>query len=104
MLSLGGIPPTAGFMGKVYVFSAALKAGLIPLAIVGMLNSVISVFYYLRVTVAMYMQEPEGEPVHVSWAVPATIGVLVTLALTLWFGVQADALWDQARRSMLGIL
>ena len=104
MLSLGGIPPTAGFMGKVYVFSVALKAGLLPLAIVGMLNSVISVFYYLRVTVAMYMQEPQGEPVQVSWALPATIGVLLTLALTLWFGVQAGALWDQARRSMLGIM
>jgi len=104
MLSLGGIPPTAGFMGKVYVFSVALKAGLLPLVIVGMLNSVVSVFYYLRVTVAMYMQEPQGEPVHVSWAMPATIGILVTLVLTLWFGIQADALWDHARRSMLGLM
>ena len=104
MLSLGGIPPTAGFMGKVYVFGVALEAGLIPLAVIGVLNSVISVFYYLRVTVAMYMQEPQGEPVPVSWALPATIGVVVTLVLTLWFGVQADALWDQARRSMLGLM
>ena len=52
MISLGGIPPTAGFMGKVYVFGTALKAGLLPLVIVGVLNSVVSVYYYLRVTVA----------------------------------------------------
>jgi NADH-quinone oxidoreductase subunit N len=58
MISLGGIPPTAGFMGKLYVFSVAVKANLIPLVVVGVINSVVSVFYYLRVTVAMYMQEP----------------------------------------------
>jgi NADH dehydrogenase subunit N (EC 1.6.5.3) len=55
MLSLGGIPPTAGFMGKVYVFGTALQAGLVPLVIIGVLNSVVSIFYYLRVTVALYM-------------------------------------------------
>jgi NADH-quinone oxidoreductase subunit N len=55
MISLGGIPPTAGLHGKVYVFGAALDAGLVPLVVVGVLNSVISVFYYLRITVAMYM-------------------------------------------------
>src|SRR5216117_3901223 len=61
MISLGGIPPTAGFMGKVYVFGAALQAHLIPLVIVGVLNSVVSVFYYLRITVALYMsEEPAG--------------------------------------------
>src|SRR6185503_14200969 len=87
MISLGGIPPTAGFMGKLYVFSVAVKANLIPLVVVGVINSVVSVFYYLRVTVAMYMQEPRGEPVAVSWTVPAVVGVLIALALTLWWGV-----------------
>lgn len=104
MLSLGGIPPTAGFMGKIYVFSVAVKAHLYPLVIVGVLNSVISVYYYLRVTVAMYMKEPDAEPVHVSWAAPATIALIVTLVLTLWFGVQAHDLWAQAQRSVLGLL
>jgi len=104
MLSLGGIPPTAGFMGKVYVFSTALRAGLVPLVIVGVLNSVVSVFYYLRVTVAMYMDEPAGEPVAVSWAIPAAIAILATLAFTIWWGVQAHGLLDQAQRSVLGLL
>jgi NADH-quinone oxidoreductase subunit N len=65
LFSLAGIPPTAGFMGKFYIFSAAIKEGYIGLAIIGVINSVVSVYYYLRVTVAMYMQDPsaakEGE-------------------------------------------
>ena len=104
MLSLGGIPPMAGFMGKVYVFSVAVDAGLIPLVIVGVLNSVVSIFYYLRVTVAMYMQEPQGEPVSVAWTVPAVAGLVIALALTLWWGVQGQALLAQAQRSVLGLL
>ncbi|MHC1742254.1 MAG: NADH-quinone oxidoreductase subunit N [Syntrophobacteraceae bacterium] len=59
LFSLAGIPPTAGFMGKFYIFSAAVKEGYIWLAIIGVMNSVVSVYYYLRVTVAMYMQDPE---------------------------------------------
>jgi len=104
MVSLAGIPPTAGFMGKVYVFGTALKAGFLPLVIVGVLNSVVSVFYYLRVTVAMYMQEPQGEPTEVSWAVPGIVALVVAVALTLWWGVQAGALLEQAQRSVLGLL
>jgi NADH-quinone oxidoreductase subunit N len=59
LFSLAGIPPTAGFMGKFYIFSAAIKEGYLGLAIVGVINSVISVYYYLRVTVAMYMKSPD---------------------------------------------
>jgi NADH-quinone oxidoreductase subunit N len=104
MVSLGGIPPTAGFMGKVYVFSVAVKAGLIPLVLVAVINSVVSVFYYLRVTVAMYMHEPQGEPVPVSWTVPAVAGVVIALLLTIWWGVQGQALLEQAQQSVLGLL
>ena len=104
MLSLGGIPPTAGFMGKVVVFGAALNAGLVPLVIVGVLNSVVSIFYYLRVTIAMYMEEPRGEPVAITWGVPATLALLTTLVLTLWWGMSAHALLDLAQRSVLGLL
>ncbi len=104
MLSLGGIPPLAGFMGKVYVFGVALEAGLVPLVIVGVLNSVVSVFYYLRITVAMYMQEPSGEEVGVSWALPATLGLLAATALTVWWGLQAGGLLEQAQRSVRGLL
>jgi NADH-quinone oxidoreductase subunit N len=58
LFSLAGIPPTGGFMGKFYIFSAAIKEGYIGLAIIGVINSVVSVYYYLRVTVAMYMDAP----------------------------------------------
>lgn len=104
MISLGGIPPTAGFMAKVYVFSAALNAGLVPLVIIGVLNSVVAIFYYLRVTVALYMEEPQGEPVYVSWATPGVIALIASVVLTLWWGIQANDLLAAAQRSVLGLL
>jgi NADH-quinone oxidoreductase subunit N len=61
LFSLAGIPPTAGFMGKFYLFSAAIDAGYLGLAIIGVLNSVVSVYFYLKVTVAMYMRTPEAQ-------------------------------------------
>jgi NADH-quinone oxidoreductase subunit N len=105
MLSLGGIPPTAGFMGKIFVFSVAVKnPALLWLVIAGVLNSVVSVYYYLRVTVSLYMKEPEGEPVAISWGAPAVIALVLTLAATVYFGLQAHGLWVQAQNSVLGLL
>ncbi len=104
MVSLGGIPPTAGFMGKVYVFGTALAAGHVGLVVIGVLNSVVSVFYYLRITVAMYMEEPRGEPTHISWALPSALALFVSVALTLWFGLQATGLLEQAQRSVLSLM
>ncbi len=68
MLSLGGIPPTAGFMGKFWLFSAAIEAGYVWLAVIGVLNSAISLYYYIRIVVFMYLKkettgsEPTAEP------------------------------------------
>jgi NADH-quinone oxidoreductase subunit N len=59
LLSLGGLPPTAGFFAKYYIFIAAVSAGYYGLAIIGVLTSVVSVFFYLRVVVKMYMYEPD---------------------------------------------
>jgi NADH-quinone oxidoreductase subunit N len=61
LVALAGIPGTAGFMGKFYVFSAAVKSGYVNLAILGVLTSVVSVYYYMRVPVAMYMNEARDE-------------------------------------------
>jgi len=61
LLSLAGFPPTGGFLAKFYVFSAAVKQDLVPLVIIGVLASLISVFYYLRIIVYMYMREPSRE-------------------------------------------
>ena len=104
MLSLGGIPPTAGFIGKVTVFGAALNAGLVPLVIIGVLNSVVSVFYYLRITVAMYMEEPRGEFTETSGALASALALGIAAFLTIWWGVQAHALILHAQHSVLGLL
>ncbi len=61
LLSLAGVPPTAGFMGKLYIFKAAVGANLIPLAVAGVLTSILGAFYYLRVIVHMYMKPAEGD-------------------------------------------
>ena len=58
LISLAGIPLTGGFIGKFYLFSAAIQKGFVGLAIIGVLNSVVSVFYYFRVMIYMYMREP----------------------------------------------
>lgn len=61
LVSLAGFPPTAGFLAKFYVFSAAVRVGLVPLVVIGVLASLVSVFYYLRIVVTMYMKEPSPE-------------------------------------------
>ncbi|MBI5136297.1 MAG: NADH-quinone oxidoreductase subunit N [Nitrospirae bacterium] len=63
MFSLAGIPPTAGFIAKFYIFMSAVNAGYIWLAVVGALLAAVSAFYYIRVIVVMYFQEPDGEHV-----------------------------------------
>jgi NADH-quinone oxidoreductase subunit N len=86
MLSLTGIPLTAGFMGKWVVFQATLNAGLVWLALVGVLTSVVSAFYYVRIIVNMYLRDGEGDPAqgatpYVNWA------VYVSFAGTLLLGI-----------------
>ena len=61
LISLTGIPPTAGFMGKLYLFSAAVKSDLVWLVVVGVVNSVLSAYYYVKVIRTMYMERPESE-------------------------------------------
>jgi len=58
MFSVAGVPPLAGFFGKYFIFLSAVKAGLVPLAIIGVLTSVVSAFYYLRIIKVMYFDEP----------------------------------------------
>ncbi len=75
LLSLAGVPPLAGFFGKFYLFRVAIDSGYITLAVIGLINSVIAAYYYLRVLVYMYMKEPEpGAPI----AKPMTSGYVAT--------------------------
>ncbi len=87
MLSLTGLPPTAGFVGKFYIFRAALQADLVWLALVGVVTSLISAYYYLRVVIYMYMREGEAEARTDFW-LRGTIGVtaLATFLLTIFPG------------------
>ncbi|MEZ5284325.1 MAG: NADH-quinone oxidoreductase subunit N [Vicinamibacterales bacterium] len=87
LLSLGGFPPTAGFIAKWYVFSAAVGAGYYGLAIIGVLSSVVSVFFYLRIVVMMYMSERDARPVPGPIAGVAMAGTAVSLAGVLYLGV-----------------
>ena len=98
MLSLGGIPPTAGFMGKFWLFSAAIDGGYYWLAVIGVLNSAISLYYYLRVVVFMFMKnEATGsQPV----LAPGLAVVLVfALVGTLVLGVYPRPLFELAELS-----
>jgi NADH-quinone oxidoreductase subunit N len=98
MLSLGGIPPTAGFMGKFWLFGAAMDAGYVWLAVIGVLNSAISLYYYLRLVVFMYLKPPGGgsEP-KATPAMAFAIGLAVVA--TLLFGVYPDRLFALAEAS-----
>ncbi len=88
MFALAGLPPTVGFVGKFYLFSAAVKAGQVPLVIIGVVNSMISLYYYLGVVVVMFMKEaPQAgdrpKPVRVvSWTLAVT--ALGTVALGIF--------------------
>ena len=96
LLSLAGLPPTAGFLAKVFVFQAAVNAGLEWLVIVAVLVSVIAAFFYLRVLVMTYMQDPEpedaGERPRAELAPGLAIGLAA--AITILLGVLPGLLFD----------
>ena len=92
MVSLAGIPPTAGFMAKVTVFRSAIAADLVPLAVVGVLTSVAGLYYYLRVVVYVYMvPEAKTEPIIGGRLVTAGIALAGCAILVIWMGIQPNA-------------
>jgi NADH-quinone oxidoreductase subunit N len=104
LLSLGGIPPTAGFMGKFWLFSAAIEAGYVWLAVIGVLNSAVSLYYYVRVVVFMWLREEvAGSPFALRPAMAVVIAGAV--AITLLLGVYPRPLFDlaEASASSLGL-
>jgi len=104
MFSLAGIPPTGGFMAKFYVFSAVVERGLVSLAVIGVLNSAVSVYYYLRVTVQMYMRDSEaGAEAMPALGRPLALGlaVLAALAGVLYLGVSPAGLLEAARQAVM---
>jgi NADH-quinone oxidoreductase subunit N len=99
LFSLAGIPATAGFIGKFFVFKSALERGLFALALIGVLNSLVSIGYYLKVVYILYMREPidpEGPP-------PLASADLLALAIcaggVFALGIFPSALWELARNA-----
>ncbi|MDH4228677.1 MAG: NADH-quinone oxidoreductase subunit N [Nitrospirota bacterium] len=100
MFSLAGIPPTAGFIAKLYIFMSAVNAGHIYLAVAGALLAAVSAFYYIRVIVMMYMKEPEAQQ-----ELTLTTGLKVALVFSMLFvlilGVYPEPLANYAQLSIL---
>jgi NADH-quinone oxidoreductase subunit N len=93
LLSLAGVPPLAGFIGKLYIFVAAMKEGLYALIAVGLINIVISLYYYLIVVKKMYITEPhDSSPLKISG--PIKVVVYVCLAGTLVIGIYPQPFTD----------
>ena len=96
-LSLAGIPPTAGFMAKFFVFQAAVQAGETGLVIAGVLASVIAAFFYLRLIVLMWLQEPAGDIGVLGLTPSGSLVVAITAAATIVFGVYPESIMHLAR-------
>src|SRR5581483_7260877 len=104
LISLIGIPATAGFFAKFYVFSAALKANLVGLTIIAVINSAVGAYYYLRVIVVMYMRDSKADiPV-----LKMRAGVLATLTIsalaTIYLGILPSRVLEYATRSAQDLL
>jgi NADH-quinone oxidoreductase subunit N len=98
MLSLGGIPPTAGFMGKFWLFSAAIESGYVWLAVIGVLNSAVSLYYYIRIVVFMMLKnEPSGSEPRQSPAL--AVAMVAAVVATLLLGVYPQPLFEFAETS-----
>jgi NADH-quinone oxidoreductase subunit N len=98
MFSMAGIPPTVGFAGKYLIFSSAVQAGEVTLAVLAVLCSAISAYYYLRVIVYMYMKEPTREA-RIEFALPASLVIGAATIATLSFGIMPSMLIHAARRA-----
>jgi len=104
LLSLIGIPATGGFFAKFYVFSAALQSNLVGLVIIGVMNSAIAAYYYLRIIIYMYMRDERVEAPVAS--IPAGLGVALAISLiaTIYLGVLPGRVLSYAIESAQDLL
>jgi NADH-quinone oxidoreductase subunit N len=103
LLSLGGLPPTAGFIAKWYIFTAAVSAGYTWLAVIGMLTSVVSVFFYLRIVVMMYMADREGAPLPERVSGMGMVTLALAIAAIFYLGILPTPVLDLATKSIATI-
>jgi len=100
LLSLIGVPPLAGFVGKFYVFAAAVRAGYLWLTVAAVLNSALAAYYYLRVVVYMYMREPESTPVAYTPSFAGALALVVALVGIVALGVVPAPFVDLAQAAV----
>jgi NADH-quinone oxidoreductase subunit N len=100
LLSLTGIPPTIGFFGKLFIFSAAIKQGLVWLALWGVVGSIISVYYYLRPVVAMYMEKPMIERADAGMRPLSYFAVALLALFVLVFGLASEPIYQAVLSSV----
>lgn len=100
LFSLMGIPPTVGFAGKFYIFAGAIKAGYVWLAVLGVLNSAISLYYYLRVMVYMYFKDPTEDYGWVSMHAGAVVTIIIAIVGIFYFGLDPQGLMEMAKQAM----
>jgi NADH-quinone oxidoreductase subunit N len=103
LLSLGGFPPTVGFVAKWYIFNAALQKGLVALTILGVLTSVVSVFFYLRIVVMMYMSDDRAPGHRPAVSGLAAAGMVLALLAVFYLGVLPGQLLSVAADSVASI-
>lgn len=104
MFALAGFPPTVGFFGKFYLFSAAVKAGYIWLAVIGVMNSFVSVYYYLRVIKTSYMDPYEGQPAVVKLVPSIFLVLIITAVGTLGLGFFPQKLLELSQAALFAFL
>jgi NADH-quinone oxidoreductase subunit N len=103
LLSLTGIPPTAGFVGKLYLFAAAIESGYVWLALIAVINSAISLYYYMRIAMVMYMRELPVQGIALSQSPALYLGLFLAAAVTLLLGIFPGPVLEFARASAVGI-
>jgi len=100
LISLTGLPPTAGFIGKLYIFTSVIKSGYLWLAVVGVINSVISLYYYVNVIRNMYLRDVESTKSKLVYSPTVIIIVLLLAIPTLIFGIYFTPIVEWANYSM----
>jgi NADH-quinone oxidoreductase subunit N len=100
LFSLAGVPPAAGFVGKFYLFAGAIQKGYIWLAVIGVLNSAASAYYYLRIMVYMYMKEPTEEFEWIKVTAPVTLALIIAAAGTLIPGIVPSIVLEYAQMAI----
>lgn len=104
MFSLAGLPPTAGFIAKFFVFKAVVDSGHVSIALVGILTSIVSVYYYLRVVYFLYMKEPAEHPVSLGADVFTVGGLAISIIGILLIGLFPAPLFDMAGKAAAALL